>query len=228
MSVNYMSNFDFTALKHYNQNGAILPQPDQYVGELIVKDNNEMIFNQAPRDSIDYINESFRFTSSNIYHRNNILVILESPHRFEYDASKKPIALIMGKTGWQFFDQFSKALSQSKMHINSGQYNVILANAVQYQTSCGLNPLNRELRDLNWLDIYYNYQGEKDLKQRIFAIKPRYTINCCTGGKNPNALRSKVTESLIQFGLKKGKHFTEGNHPASWFYSNESNKKLIE
>ena len=47
-------------------------------------------------------------------------------------------------------------------------------------------------------------------------IKPRITLNLCTGGRNPEGLRAKVSNSLIKFGLKKNKHFAEGNHPASW------------
>ena len=99
------------------------------------------------------------------------------------------------------------------MKLKDGVYNVICGNAVQYQTSCGLNPIDRDLRDHNWKEIYLERGGEQDLKQRIFTIKPRYTINLCTGGRNPNGLRSLVSQSLDRFKLIIGKHYTEGNHP---------------
>lgn len=226
MSVNYMNNFDMSQCEHYQSNGALLPSPDQYVGELMVN-NHQLIFNQNPRDSIDYLIDDFQFISQKSYHRKNILVILESPHRFEYDASNQPVALVMGKTGCNFFELFTSALSKSKMIIKDGEYNIIIANAIQYQSSCGLNPLDRQIRDLNWMDIYNNHGGENDLKQRIFVIKPRYTINCCTGGRNPHGLRAKVTESLINFGLIKDKHFTEGNHPASWKMGGDTSRAII-
>ena len=227
MAINYMKDFDISVLENYHEEGAVLPLPDQYVGELKVK-NGELIFNQAPRDSLEYLSDEFVFSSKKNYHEKNIFVLLESPHRFEYNASNKPIAMVMGKTGCNLFDLFTQALSKSKMRIKAGLYNVILANVVQYQTSCGLNPIDRKIRDLNWLDIYNNYGGEIDLKKRIFSVKPRYTINCCTGGKNPNGLRQVVNHSLINFGLKKGKHFTEGNHPASWNFHGDTSRAVID
>jgi hypothetical protein len=108
------------------------------------------------------------------------------------------------------------------MKLRDGVYNVICGNAVQYQTSCGLNPINRELRDLNWKEIYLEHGDKQDLKQRLFAIKPKYTINVCTVGRDPDGLRSLVSQSLDEYKLIKGKHYNEGNHPSSWYIkSNE-------
>jgi hypothetical protein len=215
MAVNYMGDFDIRLLENYHQSGARLPSPDQYVGQISVKDHRVTLV-QEPRDSIDYLEDDFTFLSGKTYVEKNVAVILESPHRLEYDAANHPIALVMGKTGCLFFDLFAKLLSESRMPMKDGTYNVMLMNAVQYQTSCGLNPMDRSIRDQNWLDIYQKHGGEMDLKKRIFSLKPRYTINLCTGGKNPNGLRHAVSESLDRFGLVKGSHYTEGNHPASW------------
>lgn len=225
VAVNHMGDFDIRLLENYVSNGARLPSPDQYVGQISVKDHHVTLV-QEPRDSIDYREEGYAFSSGKTYADKNICVILESPHRLEYDAANQPIALVMGKTGCLFFDRFPKLLSESKMPMKDGTYNVMLMNAVQYQTSCGLNPIDRSIRDRNWLDIYEKHGGEMDLKKRIFSLKPRHTINLCTGGRNPNGLRHKVSESLDRFGLKKGSHYTEGNHPASWeFY--QGNTRVI-
>ena len=226
MSVNFMSGFKFEILENYDHNGSTLPSPDQLVGFLEVNEV-EVKLEQCERDNLDYYDNGFNFLSGKTYNEKNILVILESPHRFEYDSSKKPIALIMGKTGCLFFDNFADAISKSELKMKPGKYNLILANAIQYQTSCGLNPINRVIRDKNWLDVFDNFGGKLDLKNRIFAIKPRYTINLCTGGRNPEGLRSVVSASLKEFGLKKNKHFTEGSHPASWDYQKASKKQLI-
>lgn len=215
MSVNYMLDFDFSKLENYNPLGATKPSPDQYVGTLNVV-NHELEFISHERDTITYDNTTYKYASGNDYLEYNILVVLESPHRFEYNESKDPVGLAMGKTGDNFFSLFTQALSKSRMIVNNGSYNVILTNAVQYQTSCGLNPIDRTLRDKNWLDIYNNHGGEEDFRKRIYTIKPRYTINLCTGGRNPDGLRSLVNRSLDKFKLKKGKHYTDGNHPASW------------
>ena len=226
MSVNYMEKFDFSKLENYNENGSIKPSPDQYVGELKAVDD-KLFFTFKGRDSIDYTDENYSFISGNTYHEKNILVILESPHRFEYNEQKQPVGLVMGKTGQNFFELFTTALAKSKLKLRDGYYNVILANAVQYQTSCGLNPIDRKLRDKNWIDIYENHGGELDFKKRIYSIKPRYTFNLCTGGRNPLGLRAKVNNSLIKFKLIKGKHFTDGNHPASWNIHGDTRNAII-
>ncbi|MEF3692869.1 MAG: hypothetical protein V3569_01695 [Acholeplasmataceae bacterium] len=226
MAVNYMKNFNMKKVRHYRDFGAIYPIPDEYVGELKVNDKS-LVFQIEPRDQIEYSDHNYSFRSNKTYEDKNIFVILESPHRFEFDASGYPIALMMGKTGQLFFENFANYLSQSQMKLTNGIYNVICGNAVQYQTSCGLNPIDRLLRDQNWKEIYEEHGGEQDLKDRIFSIKPKYTINLCTGGKNPEGLRSLVSNSLDNFGLKKGKHYTEGNHPSSWYIkSNDSNMIL--
>ena len=215
MSVNYMKNFDFKSLTHYKKPGAVLPSPDQFVGILSVS-HHQCHFEPYQRDNIDYANDAYQFESGKHYEAFNLFVILESPHRFEYNASNQPIGLAMGQTGYLFFSMFEQLLSKSKLPLKDRTYNVILGNAVQYQTSCGLNPIDRTIRDQNWIDIFEQHGGKTDLKQRIFAIKPRYTINLCSGGKNPNGLRAKVSQALDEFKLIKGKHYTEGNHPASW------------
>lgn len=226
MADNYMVDFDFSKLTNFRIGGATKPSPDQYVGQLTVT-MNDIIFKQEKRDSISYLNDSFLFESKHKYPERNVMVILESPHRFEYDEQNNPLGLAMGKTGDNFFKLFTYALKQSTMKLNEGTYSVVLSNAIQYQTSCGLNPLNRKLRDDNWIDIYDNYGGEADFKKRVFTIKPRYTINLCTGGRSPSGLRAKVSKSLDDFGLKKHKHYAEGNHPASWDYHGDTKNARI-
>lgn len=226
MAVNYIEDFDFSKLENYTEGGALKPSPDQYVGKLIIN-NNKAILEPYERDSIIYNNMEYSYESKETYLDQNVLIILESPHRFEYDDNNNPVGLAMGKTGENLFSLFTSALKESKMFMKDGAYNVILTNAIQYQTSCGLNPIDRKLRDKNWLDIYDNYGGEEDFRKRIYTIKPRYTFNLCTGGRNPEGLRAKVTASLIKFKLKKGKHFTEGNHPASWDLRGDTRNAII-
>lgn len=226
LSVNYIRDFDFSLLSNYRAGGAIMPSPDQYVGELnVTKDN--IVFTFYERDSVDYHEDDYTFISGNTYHEYNMVIILESPHRSEYDEAMNPIGLAMGQTGDNLFEMFAQVLKNSRLRLVERKYNVILANAVQYQTSCGLSPIDRNLRDQNWKDIYFSHGGEQDLKKRIFSLKPRYTINLCTGGKSKEGLRQIVNQSLTSFGLKQGKHFTDGNHPSAWNYNGNTSAALI-
>ncbi len=226
MAVNYMPHFEITSLSHYHSQGAVHPVPDEYVGELTVS-THSMGLEVRPRDAIEYDDTGFYFHSQSKYQENSLLVILESPHRLEYNASGEPVALMMGKTGALFFERFAQHLARSSLPIKVGFYNLIVCNAVQYQTSCGLQPIDRSLRDQNWLEIYQNHGGENDLKQRVFSLKPRYTINLCTGGRSPQGLRSLVSQSLDSYGLKKGKHYTEGAHPSSWYTVRDPEYRFI-
>ena len=227
MAINYMKDFKMNSVEHYDSRGALKPARDEYVGELLVSTDNKMFFTANPRDQIDYFERKYKFLSGHNYQENNFLIILESPHRLEFDKSGEPIALMMGKTGCLFFDFFIFHLSKSAMKIKPGNYNVIVCNAVQYQTSCGLNPINRDIRNRNWLDIYYKFGGNYDLKERIFSIKPKYIINLCTGGKDPNGLRSQISKDLDSYPLIKGKHYTEGDHPSSWYIKHDDNHRYI-
>lgn len=226
MGVNFLSGFDFSTIPGYRQGGAVLPAPDQYVGELQIREES-IVFEQHLRENVDYYPDKIQYHTLGSDPLNHIVVILESPHRFEYDSHKQPIGLIKGVSGDNFFALFAQTLQRSSLAIKPRKYHVILMNAVQYQTSCGTQPLDKQLRDMNWLDVYENHGGEDDFQKRLFSIKPRYTINLCTGGNNPIGLRSRVNESLDRFGLIKGKHYTEGNHPASWNVSGDTRHAII-
>jgi len=222
-----IDDFDIRTLDGYREGGALLPSPDQHVG-LIDVTGQKLRLVEHPRDNVLYGGDGYTYESRKTYAPHTLLVILESPHRFEYDASGHPVALVMGKTGCLFFRLFEDALRSSVMRLKEGTYDLVLANAVRYQTSCGLSPMDRTLRDHNWFDIYDTYGGEEDMRQRIFALKPWYTVNCATGGRNPSGIRARVSKSLDAFGLIKGKHYTEGTHPASWEYARGPSSKLID
>ncbi len=215
MSVNFMGDFAFNKLANYVRGGAILPSPDQHVGILRIMDDKRE-FKVMMRDSIDYVVGGYSLLSKKTSLGKSILVVLESPHRYEYDFQGRPIGLAMGATGNNFFRHFIHALSFSRMRIENGDYDVMLSNAVQYQTSCGLNPLDRVIRDNNWIDIFENHGGKLDFKERIMCLNPKYIINLSTGGRNPQGLRQRVSDALTGFGFVRGVNFAEGNHPAAW------------
>jgi len=226
MAVNFMESFDFSQLPGFRKTASILPSPDQYLGELNVSESS-ITFSRRKQEDIDYQLGRISYQGQPKDELHYLLVVLESPHRFEYDIQKQPVGLIRGKSGDNFFLLFASTLQKSSLSIRPGTYHVICANAVQYQSSCGLDPLDRRLRDQNWIDIFDRYGGATDFRQRVFAIKPRYTINLCTGGSNPQGLRLKVSQSLDAMGLIKGKHYTEGNHPASWMRGNDTSNAKI-
>src|SRR6056297_920532 len=98
MAVNFMEDFDFSTLSHYRSGGAVRPNPDQFVGNLEIAGKN-LAFIKQKRDTIDYTADGYVYASGKKRPGENLLIILESPHRLEYNARGYPRGLAMGKTG---------------------------------------------------------------------------------------------------------------------------------
>ena len=114
----------------------------------------------------------------------NIVIVLESPHHSEYDKKGKPLRPAMGNTGEKLKNGFEKKLTQclSKKQFQGNKiYNLWLVNAIQYQCSLGIRPMQKELKNtmfrLLWKDL------QDDFKDRIKEKNPIIIVNLCTGGK---------------------------------------------
>ena len=177
------------------------------------------------------------------YH--TILIVLESPHIYEYNNSYGIIAPAMGKTGKYLQSNFEALLCP---HIENGRYRVILMNSIPYQCSLGVNP--KYYRDAMWLKIWYDCGGRQDFESKLQKTQnAEYIFNLCTKGEHyedikneANKKTQKIKESYIE-GLKlstsieppknnysiqshvqdvidticgNAKRFT-GPHPSSWW-----------
>lgn len=149
----------------------------------------------------------------------HLILLLESPHKDEYDNFGKPLRPANGKTGLKI-NKFLTNQIQKSWKLNSNIiYCVWIVNAIQYQMS-GYNQLKTFL---NYDKIWHTvrncvfktvWNSEKlfglqfDLKTRISSINPAIIINCVTGGKKTSSLRNLVG-SVVQC------HST-CSHPSMW------------
>lgn len=61
--------------------------------------------------------------------------------------------------------------------MKKNNYKLAILNSVQYQTSCGMVPLNKTIRDANWINLWNNGVS-KDLIDRINTfIKRKHKYN---------------------------------------------------
>jgi len=145
--------------------------------------------------------------------KNNIIIILESPHREEYDEYFNPLGPAKGATGIAFTNYFlSHALpilkSLGMLLKNDKEYCVCFVNPVQHQTSLyeiHKKGLNSDLRDKVWKALYPNCKI--DFRKRLKSYKPKFIINACT-----SKLKRDLDEELNMVVSEK----FETPHPSSW------------
>lgn len=158
-------------------------------------------------------------TIKNKLNKNIIAIVLESPHKYEFDSSGKSLGPAQNTTGRLFFQHFEALFKKSKLYLlcKSGiQYNIVFINSVQYQTSCG-NSLtkctSKKKRDQIWLHIFTNDRGKKNFLARLECLKPTYIINLCTKGLYN--LQLEVNNCILSKEEYRG-IYTYGTHPSTW------------
>lgn len=210
MAVNFLGNFNFPkTIKVPSANPN--PCPDQVVGEF-----SKSGLKHLPEKNIDY-NAGVNMPPVSSPKKDlakliePIVIILESPHKSEYDDSKKAIGPAQGLTGKLFYEKFDDLIQSSIIHsaISKSIHDVVLVNAVQYQCSLGMNLTkcaNKCQKNINFSRCFIGGVKSNDLERRLEALNPFAVINLCT-----KPLCVQVAAIADQF-----KNYTCGTHPASW------------
>lgn len=149
---------------------------------------------------------------------NNILFILESPHKDEYcKGCFNPLAPANGKTGERFLSRFKDIalpIIISRLNILE-KYSICFVNPVPFQTSLYFihkkNDINTRIRNNVWKKLYRSNIGncEAGFKSRIQSYSPKIIINCCT-----TELKGEVEDTLKKT-IPIVPRF-ERKHPSSW------------
>ena len=159
----------------------------------------------------------------------NLVLLLESPHKDEYDIYGNPLRPANGRTGTNINNLFAKQINNNNLKINILQNNIVyrvwIVNAIQYQTS-GFNQLqvlgtiyNQSWRIVrnNVFEALWNnetiFHLQEDLVGRLNQISASIIINCVTGGKNKNGLKMLVENVLKNHNLKSSALYY---HPSCW------------
>ncbi|MGZ5050531.1 MAG: hypothetical protein ACXWF8_00755 [Methylobacter sp.] len=163
----------------------------------------------------------------------NILLILESPHKSEYKHDKKhfsltPKAPAQGYTGRNIQSYIGDILKKVS-NLTSGSYNLIISNPIPYLCSLGIftDKLNAKIRDNMWNAIWNiaNEVGEYVIRQEFIGrcrrYSPEYIINCCTAN-----LKTNVTNCLLDNGFYNNLY--TAHHPSAWRYQAREKLSILK
>lgn len=171
--------------------------PDQYVGTL----------GQLRADGVI----ASRFMSSTRPNHSAVLLILESPHIFEF---RHPLGPAKGTTGRLIAKH---ALCVPGLH-GKDNASLVLINAIQYQCSLGEKPSRH--RDEVFIAAWQNF-GRSDFVARLKATYQASDLVVCActkggDGELNTSLRQLVYAAIVD-ALPKEARILRRTHPSSWF-----------
>lgn len=120
-----------------------------------------------------------------------IIIVLESPHINEFGHGNQPIGPAQRQTGKGIIDALEEVLKIALYGkvINGGCYDVLITNAIQYQTSLGKKD-TLLFRDLIFI-AFWLAQGKNEFCSRLvgYFADGDIVINACTAGSHNGALK---------------------------------------
>ncbi len=152
-----------------------------------------------------------------------IVLILESPHQYEYKIINKiftPIAPAQGKTGINIKKDIINILMEieknTSFSLKNESYRLILSNPVPYQASLYHlhNTINSDLKDKVWRKILNDKNIQGKFKDKLVAYNPDLIINACT-----SKLSCRIRTFCKKYKLKINNNkfiYTKTCHPSSW------------
>ena len=150
-----------------------------------------------------------------------IVLLLESPHKDEFDNNDSPIAPAQGTTGRNihaFFEQLVN-IERRIFDFVAPEASLIICNPIPFQTS--LHMIHKEklvpkekLKEDIWKALWEETCVKEDFKLRIEKYRPSLIINACTGGKEKESLNANVTYYLKSIEICEAVYRTD--HPSFW------------
>ncbi|MBC2851950.1 hypothetical protein H5J22_11130 [Cetobacterium sp. 8H] len=180
---------------------------------------SESFFNKIPLGIIPRENQSKlkvkvfnKANTTNDYLKKNInvVIVLESPHKDEYDKNMNPKAPAQGTTGRNLFGMKRKIKRLLNLIYNTKEnYNFIIINPVPYQTSLHYlyvnepKELNKKLRDKVWYKLWKDERidCQNEFISELKSLNPKYILNCCT-----KKFKKEINEKLRKGMDKKIKY----------------------
>ena len=187
-----------------------IPIPDDYVGSFTYNTNtskkSSLWFHKVDRKNKE--KKLGKKANPNEY---NIVIVLESPHKNEYNTGFRHPAI--GTTGNNLKNYFDSLLDNLKGTIkNSTICHVYLMNAIQYQCSLGYDTsvFRTEIFNSIWK------HHKEDFLDRLKNFYPNIIINLCTKtDKLQDIVQEKINE-FVNNNNNKTISLYRGTHPSSW------------
>ncbi len=179
---------------------------------IIKSDIKKDVFNSNFND------KKINITSFLILNKPIIVIILESPHKDEFDLNFSPKGPAQGLTGVQLCEKLEGVINKhlSILNLTEEEYKIAIINPVPVQTSLYhliQRPLKNieinKLRDKLW-NILWNEETLKFKAKFVSLISDtnvKIIINACT-----SKYKKLISDDIKLF---SDKHFTV-NHPSNW------------
>ncbi len=201
-------------LKNYISSGQVVDyfEPscmvnDVFRGEFAVKPNGNIIYSVNQERHSDFSLSSFNDQPAT-ENTNAVVLILESPHRYEYklvrDVSGESRILPRGPAQGNAGSGIKKHILEIVKSTNSltpGTYPFLIVNPIPYQTSLfhllGKTKIDVDLRNEVWIRLWRLKPIRDYFAQRLDHYQPTLIINACT-----TPACCYVTDFLFQAGYK--------------------------
>ena len=172
--------------------------PDNYIGEI---DGEKFI---SVEDRYKAYMENKKTHKSGIKGEENIIILLESPHKDEF--TRKFIAPALGETGERLNSYLEPLLKRSS--IVGSKAKIFLVNAIQYQCSLGFP--TKCVRNFVFNQLFDEDRFKKDLKGRIDKQHPKTILIVTT-----SFCRKKIKEWIMKE-YKEVCVYEADSHPSVW------------
>lgn len=111
-----------------------------------------------------------------------VLLILESPHKAEFDEVFNPITIANGITGRNISNHVLRLLT--KIDNESNTFDITIYNPVPFQTSLNYftnqDSINSDTKNQFWFHCWWNMAYKEKLSKFSLDGKFKYFINACT------------------------------------------------
>lgn len=152
--------------------------------------------------------------------RPTIVIVIESPHYYEYSAAFAPIAPAQNTTGRLIKRHIQDLINRhAGLGLPPGEYDLIISNPVQFQASLNHfhgvplgNSAAKAIRDLCWRAIYPHEQ--EGFHSRLTDYDPEAIIVASTAG-----VMGEVKSEILRWAQDQGSSariFKAASHPCWW------------
>lgn len=147
-----------------------------------------------------------------------LALILESPHKDEFDQYNNPLRPANGKTGHKINNKICSRSSITSLLNTTFAYEVYLINPIQYQTSCYC-VLGSSYSRANTNEVFrkmFSKKGfnlRKNFISRLKKYNPNIIINCCTSS---GGLKKTVEVAIKEAVNINNSNYTFDYHPSVW------------
>lgn len=158
--------------------------------------------------------------------KSTVVLLLESPHRKEYDSGGQPIAPAQDVTG----KNIHRLMSIDDTFHN--RHSLVICNPIQWQTSLSMIhnlslsiDMVRDLRNIIWISAWNSDGVKAHFLNRLSRYGPVLVINACTKSIKCRGHKCASCEDFESFGCLRGyvqkeigANYTtiQVGHPSSW------------